>query len=108
MEEAETVRCRICLEQSLKTVCDHMSSQCPLTHSVSLHLLLLLSPFALSSLSCITAGLQRCEQKAADVTHYFRRRTCCTEKSRTRVREGERLDSLLRHLFSQAIIYNHE
>lgn len=58
MQEAETIRRRIRLEQSLKTVCDHMSSHRPLSLylPVSLHLLLLLPPSTPSSLSCITAS----------------------------------------------------
>lgn len=46
-------------------------------------------PFTLFGRSFHTL-LHRCEQKAADVTHYFKQRTCCTEKTkRERGDDGE-------------------
>lgn len=107
-EEAETDRRRICQEQSLRTVYDQMNTLCPLSLSlfpstffISLYFPLLF-PFAPSLLARVSIGLRRCKHKAADVTHYFRQKTCCVAK------RSETPGSLVHHLFSQAVISNHE
>lgn len=46
------------------------------------------SPFTPSFFSCVPTVLRCCEQKAADVTHYFRQRTCRTENRGGR-RDGQ-------------------
>lgn len=64
--------------------------------------------------SCVTTGLQRCEHKAADVTHYFQQRTCCTENRRERadgqfaspsffISNHERADGDAEHLWLQRV-----
>lgn len=90
----ETDRWRICQEQSLKTVYDQMHTHCPLPLCLYLSLSLHLSPLFLLSLHHSSPALpRRCEQKAADVTHYFRQRTCCIEKRGERERAAGQLGS---------------
>lgn len=62
MEEARTDRWRICLEQSLKTVCDHMNIHYPLSLPsvvLFLHLPILFSLHYIISLLCCNAESQK-------------------------------------------------
>lgn len=107
MEETETDRWRICQEQSLKTVYDQMNTHCPLSLSLYLSLSLHLSSFSLftpSFLSFVAPGLRRYGQKSC-----WRDSLLPTENLLHREREeSERLGSSVCHLFSQAVISNHE